>query len=77
MDAASIIFTNLLADFGCTQWVWIPIHDAGGLLDVLITHNGNKTLETEVIDVGLSNHRLIHAYVDFNNTSSLNIRLIV
>ena len=42
-----------------------PTHDAGELLNVMISQSDDGQLDPEVIDVGLSDHRLVRAYIDF------------
>ena len=64
-EASALKFNSLLADFGCVQWVAAPTHNAGGLLDVIISRSDDGQLDPEVIDVGLSDHRLVRAYIDF------------
>ena len=55
-EASALKFSSLLADFGCVQWVAAPTHDAGKLLDVMISRSDDGQLDPEIIDVGLSDH---------------------
>ena len=43
----------------------MPTHDDNGWLDVMISREEDGPLDTEVIDVGLSDHRLVCARTDF------------
>ena len=61
-------FRSLLVDFGCVQWLAAPTHDAGRLLEVMISRSDDDQLNPEVINVGLSDHRLVRAYIDLYET---------
>ena len=41
------------------QHVDQPTHDRGGVLDVVITHSDIQPTDIEVLDVGISDHRLV------------------
>ena len=57
--------SSILTDFGCGQSVKMPTHDDDGWLDVVISLEEDGPLDTEVIDVGLSDHRLVWTRKDF------------
>jgi len=50
---------ELLADFSLSQHVTSPTHDREGILDVVITRDETSPQDISVLDVGLSDHRLI------------------
>ena len=56
-------FSSILTDF--VQSVNMPTHDDDGWLDVMISREEDGRLDTKVIDVGLSDHRLVWARTDF------------
>jgi len=58
-DVASRQLTDLLASFGLSCRVMVPTHDRGGLLDVVASRDDLPAPIVDVIDVGLSNHRLL------------------
>lgn len=64
-ESTSTKFNTLLEDYNYTQCVTVPTHDGGGLLDVIISRTEDKQT-AEVIDVGLSDHRLVRASINFN-----------
>ena len=74
MSGSTLIFSSLLTDFGCIQCVAAPTHDAGGLLDVMISRDDGQ-FDPEVIDVDLSYHRLVRASRFSNVTLLLRDRL--
>lgn len=41
-------------------------HNAGGILDLFISRRTDPPLITDVMDVGLSDHRLVRLEVEFN-----------
>ena len=43
----------------------MPTHDDDGWLDVMLSREEDGPLDTEVIDVSLSDHRLVCARIDF------------
>jgi len=60
LSASSIrTFSKLLADHGLTQHVDDATHDAGGTLDVVCTRDDLPPPAIDIIDVGLSDHRLL------------------
>ena len=69
--ALAVKFSSLLADFGCVQWVTAVIHDAGGLLDTMISRSNNSQLDPDVNAVGLADHRFVSAYIDFTPSQPL------
>jgi len=58
-DPNVVEFSELLADHGLTQRVDGATHDAGGTLDVVCTRDGLPPPAIDIIDVGLSDHRLL------------------
>jgi len=53
-------FSELLADHTLTQRVDGATYDAGGTLDVVCTRDDLPPPAIDIIDVGLSDHRLLH-----------------
>jgi len=51
--------TDLLASYRLSSHVSIPTHDRGGLLDIVASRDDLPTPSVDVIDVGLSDHRLL------------------
>jgi hypothetical protein len=49
----------LLSDHGFTCRVDAPTHDLVGMLDVIASRSDTSPLVVEVLDVGLSDHRLL------------------
>ena len=58
-DVASPQLTDLLASFRLSCLVTVPTHDRGGLLDVVASRDDLPAPIVDVIDVGLSDHRLL------------------
>ena len=58
-DPHTVEFTDLLAAYGLVQRVREVTHDAGGTLDIVCTRDDLREPKVEVIDVGLSDHRLL------------------
>ena len=58
-DPHSIEFSDLVAGYGLIQRVRDPTHDAGGTLDVVCTRDDVPPPIVDVIDTGLSDHRLL------------------
>jgi len=58
-DPWSRQLTDLLASYGLSSHVSIPTHDRGGLLDIVASRDDLPTPSVDVIDVGLSDHRLL------------------
>jgi len=50
---------DLLADYGLAYHVPAHTHDLRGLLDVVASRNDLRPPSVDVIDVGLSDHRLL------------------
>jgi len=50
---------DLLADYGLSCRVDKPTHNLGGLLDVVASRDDLQLPSVDVIDVGLSDHRLL------------------
>ena len=63
-DASSINFTNLVRAFGLTQRVDEPMHDLGGIGDVVVSRDCTPLSKITVLDVGHSDHRLIQWHLD-------------
>ena len=62
----SLEFNMILADVGCIQCVSDATYDDSGTLDVMISITDGDQLDVEVINIGLSNPRLICTTIDFN-----------
>jgi len=58
-DPWSRRLTDVLASYGLSSHVSIPTHDRGGLLDIVASRDDLPTPSVDVIDVGLSDHRLL------------------
>jgi predicted DNA-binding protein len=58
-DPASIQLTNTFAAYGIECRVTSPTHDLGGMLDVVATRVDLPAPSVEVLDVGISDHRLL------------------
>lgn len=58
-DWSSRRFTDLLTSYGLICHVSAPTHDCGGLLDVVVGRADAPSLSVDVLDVGLSDHRLL------------------
>jgi len=58
-DPWSRQFTELLTSYGLALHVSAPTHDRGGLLDVVASRVDLPAPYVDVIDVGLSDHRLL------------------
>ena len=52
-------FCDLIASYGLAQRVRGITHDAGGTLDVVCTRDDLPPPTVDVIDIGLSDHRLL------------------
>ena len=52
-------FCELIAGYGLSQRICGPTHDAGGTLDVVCTRDDLPSPTVDVIDIGLSDHRLL------------------
>ena len=58
-DPNAVEFCELLAGYGLVQHVHGITHDAGGTLDVVCTRDDLPSPAVDVIDIGLSDHRLL------------------
>lgn len=58
-DANTITFGDLIASYGLTQLVSGITHDGGGTLDVVCVRDDQPLPPIEVLDIGLSDHRLL------------------
>jgi len=59
MNPDAVEFRDLLAGYGLTQHVSGSTHDAGGSLDVVCTRNDLPAPSVNIVDIGLSDHRLL------------------
>ena len=58
-DPSAMQLVDLLADYGLSCRVNEPTHNLGGLLDVVASRDDLQPLSVDVIDVGLSDQRLL------------------
>ena len=58
-DSAAIQLVDVLADHSLSNHVTMPTHDLGGILDVVATRDDLPAPSVDVVDVGLSDHRLL------------------
>ena len=58
-DPHTVEFCDLVAGYGLVQRVCGSTHDAGGTLDVVCTRDDLPAPTVDIIDVGLSDHRLL------------------
>jgi len=58
-DSDAVEFNDLIASYGLIQHVTGPTHDAGGTLDVVCTRQDLSVPMINVVDTGLSDHRLL------------------
>jgi len=58
-DLWSRRLTDLLASYGLSSHVSIRTHDCGGVLDIVASRDDLPTPSVNVIDVGLSDQRLL------------------
>ena len=58
-DPTSQRFTELLTSYGLVCRVSVPTHNCGGLLDVVVSRVDLPSPSVDVVDVGLSDHRLL------------------
>ena len=63
-DPLACKFRDVIEPFGLVNQVTVPTHDGGGLLDVLITRSEQAAGSVEIVDVGLSDHRLLKWSMD-------------
>jgi hypothetical protein len=59
LDPDTVEFGDILATHGLVQLVDRVMHDAGGTLDVVYMRGDLPQPNVDVIDIGLSNHRLL------------------
>jgi len=59
MNPNAVEFRDLLAGYGLMQHISGPTHDTGGTLDVVCTRHDLPALSVNIIDTGLSDHRLL------------------
>ena len=64
-DSHTLTFNNILEGFKLHQLVNEPTHKRGHRLDVLITNNCDIVIDTQVIDVGVSDHYLVSCKVQY------------
>jgi len=58
-DTSASQLVDLLANYGLVCRVTVPTHDLGGLLDIVASRDDLPPPPVDVIDVGLSDHRLL------------------
>jgi len=58
-DPHTVEFNNLLAGYGLQQQVVVATHDVGGTLDMVCTRSDLPAPTVNILDVGLSDHRLL------------------
>ena len=58
-DVNTVTFGELLSGHGLVQLVSGPTHDQGGTLDVVCTRDNLPLLSVDVLDIGLSDHRML------------------
>ena len=63
-DASSITFTDLVTAFGLTQRVDEPTCTLGGIPDVVVSRDCIPPSKGTVLDVGLTDQRLIQWHLD-------------
>jgi len=59
-DPHAVEFVDLLAAYSLVKRVQDMTHDNGGTLDVVCTRDDLRKPHVEAVDVGLSDHRLLH-----------------
>jgi len=59
-ESSAVQLVDLLADHRLSCRVNTPTHDQRGLLDVVITRDDLLAPSVDVVDVGLSDHHLLH-----------------
>ena len=69
-------FLSLLDSFNLHQLVNETTHNQGHILDVLITNEQDKCHEVKVSDVGLSDHYLITANIDYTPHTATEFKTI-
>ena len=65
-DISSFKFISLINTFALCQHVTEPTRDRGELLDIIITRAVEWFEQAEVVDIGLSDHRLIKGVLHIN-----------
>jgi len=58
-DSDAVEFNDLISGYGLIQHATGPTHDAGGTLDVVCTRQDLSAPTINVVDTGLSDHRLL------------------
>ena len=58
-NPVAVNFHDILSCHGLSQLADGPTHDAGGTFDVVCTRNDLPSPTVDVIDIGLSDHRLL------------------
>ena len=58
-DLAATQLVDVLTDRGLSNHVTTPTHDLGGMLDVVVTRDDLPAPSVDVVDIGLSDHRLL------------------
>ena len=59
-DANALHLVDLLSGYGFNIQVLVPTNQLGGLLDVVATRCDLTAPDVKVVDVGLSDHHLLH-----------------
>ena len=68
-ESSAVQLVDLLADHGLSCRVNTPTHDQGGLLDVVVTRDDLPAPSVDIVDVGLSDHRLLRWQVPMSRPS--------
>ena len=58
-DLAATQLVDVLTDRGLSNHVTTSTHDLGGMLDVVVTRDDLPAPSVDVVDIGLSDHRLL------------------
>ena len=58
-DSHTVQFTDVMSAFNLVQHVQQPTHQQGGILDVVITLAEATPRSVEVVDIGVSDHKLL------------------
>ena len=64
-DADACRITEIFTSFGIQQFVDMPTHERGGILDVIVAPSDEPPTEVVVEDVGLSDHMHVPWTVNF------------
>ena len=76
-DTTAAQLVDVLADHGLSCRVTAPTHDAGGLLDVVASRDDLSPPLVDVIDVGLSDHRLLRWSVPMRRPPTVYTKTVV